>query len=261
MACRAAFACTVVLISSGVPALTQWKNVGNPKLPRDLSAPAPRTADGKPDLSGIWWVPDGSREGLDAPPKYSLNLAADLDPKDLGMRAWAEDLMKQRLADQRKDMPGSRCLPWPVPAVAAVPVPFRIIQTADSVVILHEAMTMFRQIFLDGRVLSENPNPTWLGYSVGHWEGDTLVVDTRGFNDRSWLDGMGHPHTEDLHVIERFRRRNFGHMEIEFTIDDPRAYAKAWTNRMPAELMPADAQLYENVCNENERDLPHLVGR
>ncbi|MCU1338421.1 MAG: hypothetical protein JWO19_4002 [Bryobacterales bacterium] len=250
-----------------LPALAQWQNVTNPKLPRtahgepDLSAPAPRTADGKPDLSGIWWVPDHSVEGVDAPPKYSLNLAADLDPDDLKMQPWAEALMNQRLADMRKDMPASRCLPWPVPAMAAVPVPFQIIQTPESIVILHEVQSMFRQIFLDGRVLSPNPTPTWLGYSAGRWERDTLVVDTKGFNDRSWLDGLGHPHTEDLHVIERYRRTDFGHMEIEFTIDDPKTYMKPWTNKMPVELTPPDTQLYEDVCGENERDAAHLVGR
>jgi hypothetical protein len=254
-------------ISCGAPALAQWTNITNPALPRkpdgtpNLSAPAPRAADGKPDLSGIWWVPDPSVEGVDAPPKYSLNLAADLSPDALGMQPWARALMQQRQADMRKDMPTSRCLPWPVPAIAAVPVPFRIIQTADSIVILYEELNMFRQIFLDGRVLSKNPNPTWLGYSKGRWEGDALVVDTRGFNDRSWLDGLGHPHSEALHVIERYRRLDFGHMEIAFTIDDPKTYTKAWTNRMPVELTPPDTQLYEDVCRENEKDVPHLVGK
>jgi len=255
------------LIATGTPAFAQWTHVASPKLPRkpdgtpNLSAPTPRTADGKPDLSGIWWVPDSSVEGVDAPPKYSLNLAAGLNPDDLGMLPWARDLMRQRQADQRKDMPTSRCLPWPVPSMAAVPVPFRIIQTSDSIVILHEELNMFRQIFLDGRDLSENPNPTWLGYSKGRWQGDTLVVDTRGFNDRSWLDGLGHPHTEALHVTERYRRLDFGHMELEFTIDDPKTYSKVWTNKMPVELTPLDTQLYEDVCHENEKDAIHLVGK
>jgi hypothetical protein len=128
-------------------------------------------------------------------------------------------------------------------------------------VILHEVLGLFRQIFLDGRVLSSNPNPTWLGYSVGHWEGDSLIVNTSGFNDRSWLDGLGHPHTEDLRVIERYRRLNFGHMEFEFTIDDPKTYRKAWTNRIPTELTPPDTQIYEDACRENEKDVPHLVGK
>ena len=141
--------------------------------------------------------------------------------------------MKQRQDNMRKDMPASHCLPWPVPAVAAVPVPFQILQTRSSIVILHEVQTMWRQIYLDGRVLSEKPNPTWLGYSKGHWEGDTLVVDTRGFNDRSWLGRRRSSPRGYLHVIERFRRLDFGHMEIEFTIDDPKTYSKAWTNKMP----------------------------
>lgn len=257
----------IAMFCSSLAVLAQWENVTNPKIPRtkngapNLSAPAPRTADGKPDLSGIWWVPDHSVEGVDAPPKYSLNLAADLDPKTLGMKPWAEELMKQRQANMRKDMPASQCLPWPVPAMAAVPVPFQIIQTPQELTILYEELTMFRQIFLDGRTLSRDPNPTWLGYSKGLWDGDTLVVDTRGFNDRSWLDGLGHPHTEALHVIERFRRLDFGHMEIEFTIDDPKTYEHPWTNKMPVELMPADTQLYEDVCHEDEKDAPHMVGK
>src|ERR1700730_7150317 len=236
-----ATAAAIVVASLSVPAFAQWKNP--PGRRPDLFAPAPRTADGRPDLSGTWWVPDQSRDGIDAPPKYSLNLAADLDPSDLGIQPWAEVLMKQRQADMRKDMPASRCLPWPVPAMAAVPVPFQIIETTAAIVILHEVQHMFRQIFIDGRVLSPNPNPTWLGYSVGRWEGDTLVVDSRGFNDRSWLDRLGHPHTEKLHVMERYRRVDFGHMDIVFTIDDPKTYRKAWTNKMPAELAPPGAQI------------------
>jgi hypothetical protein len=256
---------SVLFLSVGMQA--QWKNVTNPKLPRtadgkpNLNAPTPRSADDKPDLSGIWWVPDGSVEGIDAPPKYSLNLAADLNPDDLGMRPWVMELMKQRQANMRKDMPASRCLPWPVPAMVTEPVPFQIIQTAESIILLHEQMSMFRQIFLDGRVLSDHPNPTWLGYSKGRWEGDTLVVETRGFNDLSWLDGVGHPHTEDLHVTEKFRRKDFGHMEIQFTIDDPKAYATAWTGTLPVELTAPDTQLYEDVCQENEKDSAHLVGK
>jgi hypothetical protein len=261
-----AFAAVLSIDAIAISAFAQWKNIPSPPAPRtsdgrpNLAGPAPRTADGRPDLSGIWWVADPSIEGLDAPPKYSLNLAADLSPEALGMYPWAVELMKQRQA-VRKDMPASRCLPWPVPAMAAVPVPFQIVQTPESIVILHEVLNMFRQIYLDGRVLSENPNPTWLGYSKGRWEGDTLVVDTRGFNDRSWLDGIGHPHTEALHVIERYRRRDFGHMNIEFTIDDPKTYAKPWTSSMPAELTPPGTQLYEDVCQENEKDAPHLMGK
>jgi hypothetical protein len=252
-------AAAVFLAVLGTPAFSQWKIAAAAKP--DLSAKAPRAADGKPDLSGMWWVPDHNIEGIDAPPKYSLNLAADLKPDDLGIEPWAETLMTQRQADMRKDMPASHCLPWPVPAMAAVPVPFQIIQTRQLIVILHEVQHMFRQIFLDGRDLPANPSPTWLGYSVGRWEGDTLVVDTRGFNDKSWLDGLGHPHTEDLHLIERYRRLDFGHLDIVFTIDDPNTYRKAWTNKMPAELAPPGAQIYEDVCRENERDLPHLVGK
>jgi hypothetical protein len=126
--------------------------------------------------------------------------------------------------------------------------------------ILFESQGRYRQIFTDGRMLPKDPQPTWLGYSVGRWEGDTLVVETIGFNDQSWLDARGHPHTDALHVTERFRRLDFGHMELRATIDDPKAYAKPWTVTIPIELVP-DTELLEQVCNENEKDLKHLVGK
>jgi hypothetical protein len=247
------------------PAFSQWENLPAPAWPRttqgelDSVATVPRAANGKPDLSGIWWVPDYSIEGIDAPPKYSVNLAADLDPASLGMLPWAEALVQERLGQQRKDFPMSKCLPPPPPAITAVPVPFKIIQSPELIVILHEFMGQFRQIFTDRRSVAKSPNPTWLGYSVGHWDGDTLVVESTGFNEGSWLDGMGHPHTDALRVTERFHRRDFGHMDIQFTIDDPKAYSKPWTNTLTVELVP-EMELYEHVCNENEKDVQHLVG-
>jgi hypothetical protein len=128
------------------------------------------------------------------------------------------------------------------------------------VVILYEAVHSFRQIFTDGRPLPKDPNPTWLGYSIGRWDGDTFVVETAGFNDKGWLDNGGHPATDALHVTERFRRRDFGHMEIQFTIDDPKAYTKPWNVTMPLALLP-DTELLEYICNENNKDLEHLVGK
>jgi hypothetical protein len=128
------------------------------------------------------------------------------------------------------------------------------------VLILYEAFATFRQIFTDGRSLPPDPNPSWMGYSVGHWEGETLVVDTAGFNDKSWIDTGGRPHSEALHVTERYRRRDFGHLEIQITIDDPKAYTKPWTVTEVLHLLP-DTELLEYVCNENNKDLPHLVGK
>src|SRR5262249_17723756 len=138
---------------------------------------------------------------------------------------------------------------------------FKIVQTPDVVVLLHEAAnSIFRQILTDGRTLPEDPNPSWLGYSVGHWEENTLVVETAGFNDKTSLDTFGHPHTEQLRIIERFRRRDFGHLEIQITFDDPKAYNRPWTITVGAQRIP-DVELLESVCNENEQDSEHLVGK
>ncbi|HEV2247197.1 MAG TPA: hypothetical protein VGW37_11150, partial [Terriglobia bacterium] len=136
-------------------------------------------------------------------------------------------------------------------------VPFRIVQNPGVTFILFEAYNHWRQIFTDGREHPKDMNPSWFGYSVGKWEGTTFVVDSRGFHDRSWLDDGGHPRTEALHVIERFDRRDFGHMRIQFTIDDPGAYTRPWTVTIPYELL-ADTELLESIC-ENEKDLPHLA--
>ncbi len=236
----------------------QWLNYPTAGIPRladgrpNLSAPAPRTPDGKPDLSGLWKAPNG---------KYLFNLAADLKPGDVPFQPWAAELYKQRDGNLAKDRPSARCIPHGVPdAVAVAGYPFKIIQIPSEVVMLFEEMSHFRQIFTDGRALPSDPNPALLGYSVGHWDGDSLVVDTAGFSDVSWLDDPGHPHTEALHVTERFRRRDFGHLEIQITIDDPKAYTRPWSVTENFNFMP-DTELLENICNENEKDFRHLVGR
>jgi hypothetical protein len=136
--------------------------------------------------------------------------------------------------------------------------PVKFVQTPGLLLVIYENAPT-RQIFLDGRALPRDPNPSWMGYSVGHWEGDTLVVDTAGFNDRTWLDLAGHPHTEALHVTERFRRVDFGRIQLQITFDDPNAYAKSWTIPVDVTLVP-DTELLENVCHENEKDRTHLVG-
>jgi hypothetical protein len=259
-----AAAAAIGLFAAVMPA--QWLEHRARGIPRlkdgkpNLAAPAPRTADKKPDLSGTWWVPHYGTEGVDAPPKYLVNLAADLKPDEVPMLPWAAAAQKQRASDLSKDFPLSRCFPLPAPATFTEPLPFKIIQTPALTAILYEHMGRYRQIFTDGRALPKDPQPTWLGYSVGRWEGDTLVVESNGFNDKSWLDGAGHPHTEALRVTERFRRRDFGHMELQATIDDPKAYSKPWTVTIQFELTP-DTDLIEVMCNENEKDLDHLVGR
>jgi hypothetical protein len=147
-----------------------------------------------------------------------------------------------------------------VPRENVVPYPFKILYTNGEIVILYEALHSYRQIFMDNRPLPKNPNPTWMGYSVGHWDGDTLVVESSGFVDNNWLDNNGHPGTEALHLTERFHRRDLGHIDLAMTIDDPRAYTKPWTVNLVFNLNP-DTELIEYVCDENEKDVTHLVGK
>jgi len=158
-----------------------------------------------------------------------------------------------------KDNPDAHCKPIGVVQLHTHPYPRRIIQTPGMVAILYEAYNHWRQIFLDGRPLPQTVQPAYLGYSVGKWDGDTLVVDTTGFNDRGWLDDGGHPQTESLHVTERFRRSSFGHVDLQITIDDPKAYTKPWSALLHYTLLP-DTELIEFVC-DNEKDVPHLVGK
>jgi hypothetical protein len=242
---------SATLLSSTVAA--QWLNYPTPGTPRlpdgtaNLTAPAPRTSDGKPDLSGVWRA---------AGPFYRFNIAEDLAPEDI--QPWAEELFLRRVRDSRKDSPLARCLP--------VSIPFhnffnltRIVQTPGLIVILYESPNSpHRTVYTDGRTLPTDPNPTWLGYSVGTWEGDTLVVTTRGFSDQAWLDSSGHPATESLRITERMRRRDFGHMELEMTIDDPKVFTRSFTIKRERLLAP-DTELLEDVC-ENERDAGHLSG-
>jgi hypothetical protein len=234
-------------------AAAQWLDYPTPGTPRlpdgtpNLSAPAPRAADGKPDLSGVW---------RGAGPLYRFNIAQDLNPEDV--QPWAEALFLQRVRDSRKDSPLARCLP--------VSIPFhnffnltQIVQTPGFIVILYESPNSpHRTVFADGRDLPKDPNPTWLGYSIGRWEGDTLVVTSAGFNDKAWLDSSGHPVTESLRITERLRRRDFGHMDFEMTIDDPKVFTRPFTVKKERLLAP-DTELLEDVC-ENERDGPHLSG-
>jgi hypothetical protein len=177
------------------------------------------------------------------------------------MTPWAQALYAERLANHSKDDPEAYCLPAGVPrATAAGGLPSRIVQTSDLIVILQESKTMFRQIYMDGRTLQKDPQPTWMGYSTGAWEGDVLVVRTSGFNEQTWLDDVGHPHSESLRVTERYRRPDFGHLFIDITIEDQKAYSRPWTVTEDLRLDP-EGDLMEYVCNENERDVRHLVGK
>ena len=240
------------IVLTGASLHGQWINIKTPGIPRtadgkpDLAAPAPKMPDGKPDLSGTW----------DADRSYLVNIAKDL--KEVPMRPVALELFNQRKDGGRaKEEPDANCLPQGVPKIDAAPVPWKLIQGPGEVMILYEAFNLFREIFTDGRELPKDPNPTWLGYSVGHWEGDALVVESNGFNGKAWLDQMGHPTSDALHVTERFRRKDFGHLELEITIDDPKMYTQPWTVKESPRLL-ADTELLEFNCNENERDVRHI---
>ena len=218
----------------------------NQVLPSD--GPAPKLADGTPDLSGVW-LGSGSDSADIADPK---NLKAG---DQVVMLPWAEKVVKNRLSKQD---PEANCLPAGIPRGS--PYPWKIVQTPQLIVFLFEGnIHSFRQIFMDGRSHPADPDPTWYGDSIGHWEGNTLVVDTVGFNDKFWFDYKGHPHTEKLHTIERYTRVDMGHMSIEVTIDDPETYTKPFTTLGKATLMPG-TELLEYICQENNQDLPLLQG-
>jgi hypothetical protein len=239
------------------PASAQWRNLPTKGIPKtadgkpNLAAPAPRTSEGHPDLSGIW-EPEAN--------KYVRDLAADLKPGDVPYLPWAKTLFEDRAtgAHSRED-PDANCLPQGVPKIDAAPAPWKVVQNPGFIVIVYEAFNLWRQVFMDGRQLEANVNPSWMGYSTGKWDGDALVVDSRGFNGKLWLDQLGRPSTEALHVTERFHRKDFGHMELHITIDDPKAYSKPWTVTEQVHLLP-DTELLEFICNENNRDLSHLPG-
>jgi hypothetical protein len=248
---------SVLLAVSLLPLCAQWQLPKNSAMPRtkdgkpDLKAPAPRRPDGKPDLTGIW---------IADPPKLR-DVTMDLKPGDLQMQPWAEELFKQRETGNLSALdPDANCLPQGVPKINSTPLPFKIYQEPNVVVVLYEAFDQFRQLFMDGRQLPKDANPQWFGYSVAHWDGDTLVVESSGFNGKAWLDQVGHPSTEALRVTERFTRRDFGHMNVVSTIDDPKAYKKPWSYTQPLSLL-AETELLELVCNENNTDLPHLKGK
>jgi hypothetical protein len=253
-------------------ALAQWPTHPAPGAPRasggrvNLEAPTPRTADGKPDLSGLWEsVRSGSGQqivGVDPPPlsrtSQFWNIGAGLEG-DLPLRPWASELRNKRVAEVSKDNPDAHCLPIGFTQLHNHPQPRKIIQTPSLIVMLYEANGGVRQIFLDGRKLPGNdPQPWWYGYSVGNWEGDTLVVESSGFRDGGWLDVNGAPLTDAAKITERFRRVNYGNMEIEVTVDDPKAYTRPWTAvKMRHRLLP-DEELIEFVCGENEKSSQHF---
>jgi hypothetical protein len=229
-----------------VPLAAQWLNYPTPRIPRtadgkpNLFAPAPRTADGKPDLSGLW-RPDESAAG-------KLMAAIKAQP-------WAKDLANKHRDEFVKDSPALLCLPLGPQVNRTVR---KVVQTPSLIVLLYDTL-IYRQVFMDGRPLEQDPNPTFMGYSVGHWEGDTLVIESNGFNDRTWL-GDGYPHTEALRVTGRLRRTDFGHMELQRTYVDPKTLIEPLEVNIKLEL-DADTEMLEFVCNENEKSREHIVGK
>ena len=248
----AAALAALLLLSGSVSA--QWFTISLPNTPRhpdgtpDLTAPTPHTPEGRADLSGIW-KRSFSRGGFD----FTSGVEVLLLPE-------AEALLEARRENNSREMPSARCLPHGMTKAMSVPEPFKIVQTPELVVILHEEFNNYRQIFTDGRGVPDNRNRAWFGYSIGRWEtGDALAVDTAGIIDDMWLDVPGHPATGALRITERLRRLDFGHLEVDVTIDDAGAYAQPWTFTMWFELMP-DTELIEHIC-ENIKDGAYADGR
>jgi hypothetical protein len=269
-----------MVVTSALPcAYGQWLHLPAPGTPRsadgkpNLSAPAPRASNGTPELSGIWMaqsspIPElisllpGGINGLGefTPSKYFLDILADFKRSEEPLLPAAAASLRERSASVGHDAPITRCLPAGVPAGDLVPTPFKLIQTPGEIVMLNELDNTFRQIFTDGRKQPDDPQPSWLGYSVGKWQGDRLVVETAGFNDQGWLDASGHTHSDALRVTERFHRRDFGHLEVELLLDDPKTFTRPVTVRFVEELLP-DTDLIESLCSEDEKDLAHLPAK
>ena len=265
-ATRIALASITCVLVLGGAAEAQWVNYPTPAIPRlpdgkpNLSAPAPRSSDAKPDLSGIW-AAECSIYGSDACFIRSLffDLAKDLKPADVEMTPWASAIQMQRENRDHVDDPYGYCLPPGVPRIDFSGGPFKILSGPHVTAFLHETLVgmIFRQAFTDGRSLPAVNEPTWLGYSVGRWDGDTFMVETTGFKDGGWLDTRkARPHSDALRVTERFRRRDFGHMDLTITINDPKAYLKPWTVTAMLNLLP-DTELIEAFCDGHDKTMEH----
>jgi len=250
--------CTVkkalLVVLAAMPLSAQWKTLPKDDAPLtkdgkvDLTAPAPRRDDGKPDLTGPWRPVSG---------KWVNNIAVDLKPDEFPIQPWAAELTKVHAVNQG-DEPDANCRPGGVPKVDGTPYPFKIISAGPKLmVILYETFGMYRQLYLDGREFDRGGdyNPAWLGFSVAKWDGDTLVIDTRGGNGRTWLDKIGHPTSEDLHVTERFHRVDFGHMDLGITVDDSKVFTKPWS--MTEHFVYFRHEFQDDTC-ENEQDTKHM---
>jgi hypothetical protein len=247
------------LLSAASVADAQWPSYPWRNVPRkadgaiDMKAAPRRMADGHVDLSGFWMPAAGVR--------HLLNLAADLKAEDVPLQPWAQALYKERIENNGKDHPGVRCWPSGIPEKLSIPDGLKVVHSPDLLLFLYESRTIYRQVFTDGRPLPPaDVQPTWMGYSIGRWDGDTMVVETMGSNGKTWLDMRGLPATDALRVTERYTRPTIGRIDIEVTIDDPKAYTRPWTVNLQWALLP-DTDLIESICEENNRDLPHMVGK
>jgi len=257
----------VVFTLAAVPLGAQWSypTAGIPRTPDgkpNLSAPAPRMADGHPDFSGTWDVehnrlcpPEGCVDFY--LPEEFANIGWSL-PGGLPLQPWARELAKSRAAALRKDDPLTHCLPIGIIELHTIPMFRKVVQVPGLLTMVHEYNASYRQIFTDGRPLPVDPQPSWVGYSSGKWEGDTLVVQTAGFRDGIWLDTAGDPITDAAKITERFRRVNYGRLEVEITVDDPKAYTKPWTIKL-AQILQLDSDLIDYICLENEKDVVHIA--
>jgi hypothetical protein len=265
------------IVIASATANAQWLSYPDSRTPRtkdgkpNLTAPAPRT-NGKPDLSGVWELDETPMSELKRalPPdffelqvdvggasKYVLNLLWDFKPEDDPSRPETKALLEQRGQNGGKDLPTSRCLPGSIPFSLLI-LPFKIVQTPRQMVMLFEHYDPARQIYTDGRPLPQDPNPSWMGYATGRWQGDTLVVESAGFNDKTWLDAFGHPRSESARLTERYHRHDFGHMDVEVTVNDPKYYTRAFSVKLPFHLIP-NSDVLEAVCAENEKDRAHVT--
>jgi hypothetical protein len=259
----------------GAPALGfgQWLRYPTADVPRtsdgkpDLRAPAPRLPDGKPDFSGIWHAGNrnpctpGTGEFIDCASEIGASqLAGDLGknlPGGLPYQPWAAELVRQRTADLRRDDPHVRCLPDNPPRPWLFPHLTKAVHTPKLLVLLYEMNAMYRQIFIDGRLLPTDPTPGWNGYSIARWDGDTLVVQTEGFREGLWIDLSGSPMSDAAKMTERIRRPNYGTLEINLTVDDPKAYTRPWTVQLTQDI-ELDTELVDEFCIENEKSYQRM---
>ena len=263
-------AIVLLLTATSFPLAAQWLDHPDPRIPRtkdgkpNLTAPAPRV-NGKPDLSGLWQAERTPQDEYDrvlgkdftsvqidyfSITKHVINVFWGLKPEEEPLRPEAAEILKKR-REGPLGPPNSRCLPGSIPHALFV-FTFKMMQTPQEIVMLPEADRP-RQIYTDGRNLPKDPLPSWMGYSVGKWDGDTLVVETNGLNEQAWLDGFGHPRSESMRITERYRRRDFGHMDLEITFDDPQYYTRPFSIKAGLLLVP-DSDLLEYVCGENRKD-------